>query len=83
MDLGVIWPELFKFRILNHVRPPVDHEATPPTQNGHKEKIELLGTNLTLGWFDPSIPNLESSTTSDHPLTMNTPHPRKKVKIKK
>ena len=82
MDLGVISPELLKFRILNHVRPPVDHEATPPTQNGPKEKIELLGTNWTLGWFDPSIPNFASSTTSDHPLTVDQPNPRKMVKMK-
>ena len=46
LDLRVIWPIQFKFRILDRIRPPVDRRPTPPTPNGQNEIIRLWGYQL-------------------------------------
>ena len=53
LDLGVIQPWDSKFHIIDLVRPPVDYEPTPPTQNGQNGKIHYAVINLDLGVIQP------------------------------
>ena len=48
LDLRVIWPKDFFFRILVHIRSPVDHKHTPPTLDGRNEKTNYEDTILDI-----------------------------------
>ena len=72
MDLEVIWPVEFKFRMLHRVSPPVDCENTTHPKWSKWKKLNYGGANLDIGELVMRNFNFAPSTWSDHLLTVNS-----------